>query len=67
MGEYIQIETTKQYELNKLYANIGDYKGVFACVEIENRPADYLTTFEVVWRHKWLYVRCKSLPSILTE
>ncbi|MGJ6853045.1 hypothetical protein ACSDOQ_09880 [Listeria monocytogenes] len=52
MAETIRIETTKQYELNKLYANIGDYKGIFACVEIERRPADYLTTFEVVWRHK---------------
>ncbi|MBC1728670.1 hypothetical protein IA614_09885 [Listeria seeligeri] len=52
MAETIHIETTQQYELNKLYANIGDYKGVFACVEIENRPADCLTTFEVVWRHK---------------
>ncbi|WP_271002565.1 hypothetical protein [Listeria seeligeri] len=52
MAETIHIETTKQYELNKLYANIGDYKGVFACVEIERRPADYLTTFEVVWRYK---------------
>ncbi|HAA6369470.1 TPA_asm: hypothetical protein GHJ26_09400 [Listeria monocytogenes] len=52
MAETIRIETTQQYELNKLYANIGDYTGVFACVEIERRPADYLTTFEVVWRQQ---------------
>ncbi|MBC1752552.1 MULTISPECIES: hypothetical protein [Listeria] len=49
MKDTVCIETTERYELNKMYADIECFKGVFACTGIEEREHDSLVTFEVVW------------------
>ncbi|EIZ4072440.1 hypothetical protein MO144_001219 [Listeria monocytogenes] len=46
----IRIESEQNYELNKLYKNVGGRVGVFACIEIKPQKNNFIVTFEVIWQ-----------------
>ncbi|MBC1642260.1 hypothetical protein HCB41_00010 [Listeria welshimeri] len=50
MKNIIRIESEQNYELNKLYKNVGGRVGVFACIEIKPQKNNFIVTFEVVWQ-----------------